>query len=288
MDDVVKMPVTAVEEDPAADQMDADIVKSPAEAVEIQQEDSEPAPHYSKLSVVLMVVFSALAIGSDGFNSTVIGNLELIMEVIYPNSLTTAVASRLSNAFMVGMIVGMLGFGYLSDKLGRKTGAVLTTTLLVLGIALSAGASGLSHGGMFWMLAIARGVAGVGAGGEYPVAGAGAAEATDEQKQTRKHRGIVFAIISDLSSSLGFVFGALVPLLVLLCFHNEVRHYDAAWRVSLALGAIPPLSIFWFRYKMVMSTAYRKSAVKKQHVPYWLAIKKYWRPALGVCGSWFV
>lgn len=120
---------------------------------------------YSRLSVILMVVFSGLAIGSDGFNASIIGNLELIIEVIYPESLTTEVAARLANAFMVGMIIGMLGFGYISDKLGRKTGAVLTTTILVVGIALSAGASGLTEDGMFWMLIIARGIAGVGAGG---------------------------------------------------------------------------------------------------------------------------
>jgi MFS family permease len=120
---------------------------------------------YSRVSTVLMVIFSGLAIGSDGFNASIIGNLELIMGVIYPESLTTAVAARLSNAFMVGMIIGMLSFGYISDKLGRKTGAVLTTVILVLGIALSAGASGVNENGMFWMLIIARGIAGVGAGG---------------------------------------------------------------------------------------------------------------------------
>lgn len=124
-----------------------------------------PDRGYSRLSMVMMVVFSGLAIGSDGFNASIIGNIELLMAVIYPNSLTTEVAARLSNAFMVGMIIGMLSFGYISDKLGRKTGAVLTTTILVLGIALSAGASGLTEDGMFWMLIIARGIAGVGAGG---------------------------------------------------------------------------------------------------------------------------
>ena len=119
----------------------------------------------SRGSIIWMVVFSGLAIGSDGFNASIIGNVELLMEVIYPESLTTAVASRLSNAFMVGMIIGMLCFGYISDKIGRKTGAVLTTTILVLGIALSAGANGINEDGMFWMLIIARGIAGVGAGG---------------------------------------------------------------------------------------------------------------------------
>lgn len=39
-------------------------------------------------------------------------------------------------------------------------------------------------------------------------------------------------MIGDLSASLGFAFGALVPLILLLCFHQQVRHYEAVWRVS--------------------------------------------------------
>lgn len=138
---------------------------SPDATKQYATNDSQNARGYSRLSMVMMVVFSGLAIGSDGFNASIIGNLELIMAVIYPESLTTALAARLSNAFMVGMIIGMLSFGYIADKLGRKSGAVLTTTILVLGIALSAGASGLTEDGMFWMLIVARGIAGVGAGG---------------------------------------------------------------------------------------------------------------------------
>lgn len=104
--------------------------------------------------------------------------------------------SRLSNAFLVGMIIGMLLFGCIVDQLGRKTGAVATvrfshvndshvrakkltpfkTLLLVLGIVLSAAASGSTPTGLLWMMIIARGIAGIGAGGEYPVSGAGATE----------------------------------------------------------------------------------------------------------------
>ena len=125
---------------------------------------SEGKTTYSKLSVALMVVFSGLAIGSDGFNASIIGNLSLIFGVLYPD-LSTTMYSRLSNAFIIGMIVGMLGFGYISDRLGRKSGAVFTTLILVLGIALSAASSGKDELGMFWMLVISRGIAGVGAGG---------------------------------------------------------------------------------------------------------------------------
>jgi MFS family permease len=125
---------------------------------------SEGKTTYSKLSVTLMVVFSGLAIGSDGFNASIIGNLSLIFGVLYPD-LSTTMYSRLSNAFIIGMIVGMLAFGYISDRLGRKSGAVFTTLILVVGIALSAASSGKDEFGMFWMLVISRGIAGVGAGG---------------------------------------------------------------------------------------------------------------------------
>lgn len=154
---------------PVSKELDVQTGTSLSHSSDATKQDATDDPYrgrgYSRLSMVMMVVFSGLAIGSDGFNASIIGNLELIMAVIYPESLTTAVAARLSNAFMVGMIIGMLSFGYIADKLGRKSGAVLTTTILVLGIALSAGASGLTEDGMFWMLIVARGIAGVGAGG---------------------------------------------------------------------------------------------------------------------------
>ncbi len=244
--------------------------------------------YYSKVSVWLMLLFSGLAIGSDGYNAAIIGNIELILAVLYPDALTNAIYSRLSNAFLIGMIVGMLFFGVVVDQLGRKTGAVATTALLVVGIVLSAAAHGTNATGMFWMLIIARGIAGVGAGGEYPVSGAGALEATDESDKYRKNRGFMFAMLADLSASLGYVWGGLVPLLMLLCVKQRESDYDIVWRTSFALGLVPPLVIFWFRLRMAVSTAYRKSSMRKQRVPYWLALKRYYRPLIGCASTWFL
>ncbi|KAF7553980.1 hypothetical protein G7Z17_g3217 [Cylindrodendrum hubeiense] len=266
--------------------------KSPAEKSEADVEtgsiDEPVKTYYSKVSVWLMILFSGLAIGSDGYNAAVIGNVELLLAIIYPDALTSSIYTRLSNAFLIGMIIGMLFFGVIVDQLGRKTGAVATTILLVLGIALSAAANGTSPTGLFWMLIIARGIAGVGAGGEYPVSGAGAAEATDESSKYRKRRGFMFAMLADLSSSLGYVWGGLVPLLLLLCVGQKEEKYGIVWRTSFALGAIPPLAIFWFRLRMAVATAYRKSSMRKQRVPYKLALKRYYRPLIGVASTWFL
>lgn len=121
-----------------------------------------------------------------------------------------------------------------------------------------------------------------------PVSGAGAAEATDESSKYRKHRGFMFAMLADLSSSLGYVWGGLVPLLMLLCVGQDVEKYDIVWRTSFALGLVPPLVIFWFRLKMAVSTAYRKSALRKQRTPYLLAFKRYYRPLIGCATTWFL
>ncbi|UNI22740.1 hypothetical protein JDV02_008603 [Purpureocillium takamizusanense] len=256
--------------------------------VEATSANEGEGAYYSKLSVWLMVLFSALAIGSDGYNAAVIGNVELLLAVLYPDALTPSIYTRLSNAFLIGMIVGMLFFGVVVDQIGRKTGAVFTTLLLVLGIAMSTAANGTTPTGLFWMLIVARGVAGVGAGGEYPVSGAGAAEATDESSKYRKHRGFMFAMIADTSSSLGYVWGGLVVLLLLLCVGQEESKYYIVWRTAFALGAVAPVSIIWFRMRMAVATAYRKSSMRKQRVPYLLALKRYYRPLIGSASCWFL
>ncbi|KAI6757903.1 hypothetical protein HG531_003728 [Fusarium graminearum] len=267
---------------------DAKIEEKGTQNVEIGVSHSEKQTFYSKVSVYLMMIFSGLALGSDGYNAGVIGNLELLFTSLYPDALTSMMSSRLSNAFLIGMIVGMIGFGVLVDQLGRKTGAVMTTIILVVGIALSTGASGTSDSGLLWMLVIARGIAGVGAGGEYPVSGAGALEASDEASHFRKSRGFMFAMVADLSAGLGYTFAALVPLILLLCVNQRTDRYELVWRLSFGLGAIPPLTIFWFRLRMRMSTAYRKSAMRKQKTPYTLIFKKYWRRIFGAAFSWFL
>ncbi|KAJ4291687.1 hypothetical protein N0V90_009582 [Kalmusia sp. IMI 367209] len=271
----------------------------------IDMEKGTAPTFYSKASVYLMMLFSGLALGSDGYNAAVMGNLNLLLTVIYPDTLSKSMKARLSNAFLIGMIVGMVGFGVVVDQLGRKTGAIMTTIILLVGIALSTGASGTTPLGLFWMLVVARGIAGVGAGGEYPVSGmlkcngflhelllimsgAGALEASDEAGHFRKRRGFIFAMVGDLAAGLGYCFGALVPLLLLLCVKQRVDKYEIVWRTALALGAIPPLSIFWFRVRMRISTAYRKSALRKQKTPYVLIVKKYYRRLFGAALSWFL
>jgi hypothetical protein len=99
----------------------------------------------------------------------------------------------------------------------------------------------------------------------------------------------------------GFVVAGIVALIVLACFHQETK--AAVWRVCFGLGIVVskptrwwlmispltsklPLSVFFFRLRMVNSTQYRKHAIK-HNIPYLLALKRYWKPMIGTSLAWF-
>ena len=68
--------------------------------------------------------------------------------------MTTQMRTRLSNSLLVGDIIGMLVFGLLSDRIGRRWGIVGCTFLLVGGVLLATAAHGSSVDGMLWMMVV--------------------------------------------------------------------------------------------------------------------------------------
>lgn len=66
---------------------------------------------------------------------------------------------------------------------------------------------------------------------------------------------------------------------------QDARRLDIVWRIVFGIGALLPLSVFYFRMKMMNSKLYRKGAIK-HNVPYWLFVKRYWPRLIGTCGAW--
>jgi MFS family permease len=136
--------------------------------------------------------------------------------------MSKVIKTRLSNSYLIGEIFGMRFFGVAIDRIGRRTGIVFATMFLILGIVLATAAHGNGQLGMFWMMIVARGIAGFGAGGEYPTCGTSSAEASDEGSNVRKRRGSLVALATDFSIDLGFVGAGIVALTVLACYHQKV------------------------------------------------------------------
>ncbi|KAJ5649151.1 uncharacterized protein N7484_002874 [Penicillium longicatenatum] len=266
---------------------------SPADSImkikdknEIQNDtwDLEERETKKKSSGVLNVLVAGLALFSDGYNAQIIGYMEPLFSSLYKSGMSSTIKARLSNSYLIGEIFGMLFFGVLIDRLGRRTGIIAATLFLVLGVILATAAHGTTQLGMFWMMIVARGCAGFGAGGEYPVCATSATEAADETDKLRKRRGILVAATTDFAIDLGFVVAGVVAVIVLACYGQ--RSSEGVWRICFGLGFVLPVVICFFRVRMINSTQYKKHAIKSRY-PYLLVIKRYWKPMLGTSLAWF-
>lgn len=126
---------------------------------------SELLASITRTSSIIMVLVGGLALFSDGYNAQIIGYMNPLFSELYPDGFSKTIKTRISNAYLIGEIFGMLFFGWAIDKLGRRTGIVFATLFLVLGIVLATAAHGTTDLGLFWMMIVGRGVAGFGAGG---------------------------------------------------------------------------------------------------------------------------
>lgn len=203
----------------------------------------------------------------------------------YAAEYTSPVSTRVSNALLVGEVLGQLVIGLTCDYMGRKVAIVLTTLMIVVGGILATASHGVHIDGMFWMMTIARGIVGFGTGGEYPASSTSASEAANEHHATSNKRGPVFILVTNLPLSFGGPFAVIVFLIVLSAAGEN--HLSTVWRVCFGIGCVFPLSVFYFRLKMVNSKLYRRGAIKRS-VPYGLVFRYYWKTLIGTCGAWFL
>lgn len=215
----------------------------------------------------------------------VIGSVNTILTQIYGDRFTNSPQRKNVNAIaFAGTVFGQLLFGVLSDYWSRKWSLLISTVVLIIFSALSAGAYGAggSLGGMLAALTAYRFLVGIGIGGEYPAGSVGAAESTGELK--KGHRNRWFILFTDFQIDLGFVAGVLVPMILVLIFGEN--HLRAAWRVALGLGVVPPLSLFYLRLKLKEPEEYNRQRMKKY--PYWLILKFYGFRLAVVSIIWFI
>lgn len=92
-------------------------------------------------------------------------------------------------------------------------------------------------------------------------------------------------MVTNFPLSIGGPFAVSIFLIVLVACQQA--HYSTVWRVCFGIGCIWPLSVFYFRIRMLNSALYRRGAIKK-HVPYMLVLRYYWKSLIGTCGAWFL
>ncbi|NEW91431.1 MFS transporter [Rhodopseudomonas sp. BR0M22] len=137
-----------------------------------------------------------------------------------------------SSAYLAGAVLGALGFGWLTDRIGRKKLFFITLSLYLLATAATA---------MSWSVgsyALFRFLTGAGIGGEYT-----AINSTIQELVPARYRGWTDLVING-SFWIGAAIGA-VGAIVLL--DPAVIDPDYGWRLAYLTGAILGLIVFAMR-----------------------------------------
>lgn len=231
------------------------------------------------------VIACGAGLFSDGYLQSVIGSVNTILAAIYGAEFKNSPQRKnVASIAFVGTVVGQLTFGILSDYWSRKWSLIISTCIMIVFSALSAGSYGAhgTLGGMLAALTAYRFLVGIGIGGEYPAGSVAASEGTAELKPGHRNRWFVFA--TNFMIDMGFAIGTLVPMIVVLI--TTERHLRAAWRISLGIAVIPPIILLAFRSQLKEPEEYNRQKMTKY--PYSLIIRFYWKRLLIISTIWFI
>ncbi|KAF8887077.1 MFS Git1p-related glycerophosphoinositol and glycerophosphocholine permease [Infundibulicybe gibba] len=242
------------------------------------------------LRSVSLIFACGTALFSDGYANHVIGGVDTLLIRIYGEEALTEknINRMLTSLSYAGTIIGMLTFGFLSDKVGRKFGMLASSGTVAVFSALAAMSSGASGNvnGLLRMLCASRFFLGIGIGAEYPCGSVAASEQSEEEGigKNAQSRWLILATNSTIDA--GSVIASFVPLVIIWILGDN--HPNATWRVSLALGVVPALGVFLWRYSMEESPRYKTDSMKYASIPYILILRRYGVRLAAISSVWFL
>lgn len=187
------------------------------------------------------ILLSSAGLISDAYDLFVIDLVKLMMGEIYPMSVSASAAVSL--AAIAGALVGQIFWGIAGDTIGRARSFVITAAFVALGSLGSASSVSSSTLSVYTQLVIWRVILGIGVGGDYPLsASLTAGGKTPEIKSV----ALVFA-----SQGVGRLLACFVNWAVLA----TGLKLDVCWRISLALGALPTIVTFYWRWQVSIITS---------------------------------
>jgi MFS transporter, putative metabolite:H+ symporter len=180
-----------------------------------------------------LLVVSGLGWMFDAMDILIVG--AVVAAVSREWGLDATQSQWINSANVAGLFFGALASGWLADRFGRK--AVFQLTLLIYSVFTGLSAASLGVG----MLMALRFLAGLGLGGELPVASTLVSEFAPA-----KRRGMLVVLLESFWAY-GSVLAAVVGFLVVPTL---------GWRVALLMGALPALYVFVVRRSVPESPRY--------------------------------
>ncbi|MDO5512527.1 aromatic acid/H+ symport family MFS transporter [Corynebacterium sp.] len=186
-----------------------------------------PSAVRSTFTVTLLLWIAVLL---DGFDMVVIGAVLPSMIEDPAWQVTAAEGTQIVTAGLIGMTVGALAIGTLTDKLGRRW------VMIVSVFAFSLLTLGMGFADSVWMLMLLRFLAGVGLGGCLPTA----------ISMVTEFRGRAKAGSSTTTVMTGYHVGAVLTALLAI-----VMIEPFGWHSLFIVGAIPGLILAPIMYVML-------------------------------------
>ncbi|ADH09820.1 MFS transporter [Bacillus thuringiensis] len=181
-----------------------------------------------------------LGIGGLGwlFDAMDVGMLSFVMVALQKDwGLSTQEMGWIGSINSIGMAVGALIFGILSDKIGRKSVFIITLLLFSIGSGLTALTTTLA------MFLVLRFLIGMGLGGELPVASTLVSESVEAHE-----RGKIVVLLESFWAG-GWLIAALISYFVIPKY---------GWEVAMVLSAIPALYALYLRWNLPDSPRFQK------------------------------
>ena len=185
------------------------------------------------------VLASGMGFFTDAYDLFVIGIASALITKDW--NLSSGRLALLNSTMLFAAFIGAFVFGRFADVIGRKRVYWIVAAIMI------AGALGSALSQSFWVLIAFRFVLGFGVGGDYPVSAVMVSEYAN-----RKDRGKLVGMVFG-TQALGLIVGPLIALALL----GGGASNDTAWRVLLALGAVPAAAVIYLRCRMPESPRYQ-------------------------------
>ncbi|GCF76521.1 MFS transporter [Bacillus cereus] len=172
------------------------------------------------------------------FDAMDVGMLSFVIVALQKDwGLSTQEMGWIGSINSIGMAVGALVFGVLSDKIGRKSVFIITLLLFSIGSGLTALTTTLT------MFLVLRFLIGMGLGGELPVASTLVSESVEAHE-----RGKIVVLLESFWAG-GWLIAALISYFVIPKY---------GWEVAMVLSAVPALYALYLRWNLPDSPRFQK------------------------------
>src|SRR4051794_6266228 len=168
----------------------------------------------------------------DGLEVTLVGSLAGAIHQSPSLALTSTQIGLTASAYLIGAVVGALGFGWLADRIGRRR--LFFVTLIVY--MLASIATGFAWD--FWSFALFRALTGAGIGGEYA-----AVNSAIQELIPARYRGTTDLCVNGTFWG-GAAIGAVAALVVL---DPAIIDPDIGWRAAFVVGGALSLVVLLLR-----------------------------------------